>query len=102
MNEEVKSYNDTKNELEANVAAFAYNKNCNILYVPDEGFGNEVMETQSQKDTSKSGQPIIGGQGLGGFMKDFVENDAEFKNESKASGKANIENTNLNFIIKMG
>lgn len=87
------------NELEANAAAFAYNKNYNIMYVPstsgdDSGSGGQnLCNKDPGSDANESFRDLI--KAL------FGGDDKEVKTESETVGKASIENTNLNFIVNI-
>ncbi|WMJ80542.1 hypothetical protein RBU49_17335 [Clostridium sp. MB40-C1] len=87
--------NDPENALEAKAGAFAYNKNCNIQIAP-----NTVRDDVAGANNSDKGESSnLPKEGLEELIKKFIGDGKEYETESKASGKAEIENVNLNFII---
>ncbi|WP_027624015.1 hypothetical protein [Clostridium lundense] len=101
MDRELKRYcpprprpeNENENELEANAAAIAYNENYNILVVPNNGgFGANDLRNNGLNGNRNT---------LDDIMKAFADDDGEIRAESKAVGKANIKNVNLNLIITL-
>lgn len=95
MSTPLRKYDEPQNELESNSAAFAYNKNCNVMIVPDIMYSDEGVVSND----GASGEMNLENLGLSELMKSCVDNKEEFENESKAVGKSRITNTNLNFII---
>lgn len=90
MNEESMGYcqKPKEDKLESNAAAFAYNKNYNILVAPntvnDDGAGRNANKAKNHFDE---------------LMENLRDNDKDMETKSKTTGQATIVNTNLNFIV---
>lgn len=96
MSECYKKYDQAKgNEAEANAAAFAYNSNVNVLYVPE-----TTTDLVGANGEGRNGNKERGDEAFRELFKNIWNNDKEYKVISKATGKAKIENVNLNLIIR--
>ncbi|AVQ39911.1 hypothetical protein C7M56_14950 [Clostridium botulinum] len=91
MNEESRRYcqEPKEDKLESNAAAFAYNKNYNILVAPntvndDDGAVRDANKAKNHFDE---------------LMENLRDNDKDMETKSKTTGQATIVNTNLNFIV---
>ncbi|WP_051541853.1 hypothetical protein [Clostridium lundense] len=88
-----------EDDLDSTAVAFGYNRNKNILIVPDinsGGFGSngEGNNTTDKKEVSNLDK-------LPELLRETINNDEESQTESKAIGKVKIRNVNLNFIIQL-
>ncbi|EDU36833.1 hypothetical protein B2H94_08155 [Clostridium sporogenes] len=85
-----KYYN--KKHLKCTVTAYAYNENKNILIAPNTNTPNN-SENEDCLNSAK--------ENLDNLIKNFIDDNKDSETENKAVGKANIVNTNLNFIISI-
>ncbi|KAJ52542.1 hypothetical protein BD780_000784 [Clostridium tetanomorphum] len=97
MSEQLRGYysDGSKNRLDPSASAFAYNKNCNILVVP---CNNESVIDSLENKANEGATQKTSKDTLDDIMKKFSGDD-EVATESKACGKVDIENINLNLII---
>lgn len=81
--------NTTETDVEANAAAFAFNKNFNLLYAPE-----FPQYPESDPSTMRGNK-----EDIGSLFQNLFKNKDEYKAEAEATGQAKIENTNLNLFI---
>ncbi|KAJ52544.1 hypothetical protein BD780_000786 [Clostridium tetanomorphum] len=99
MNEQ--SVRCCESESHPTAAVCAYNKNCNILIVPDDVFGGFGSASKGEDGDDNKEASNLNKEELLKSIKGLIDGDGNMEVESKAVGEARIRNVNLNLIITL-